>query len=477
MKRFIGTILTSLELFSSVAWGIDPAANISFTLSPTINNYRVLCNVDDSVSRDLLPSITNICQVVMKSKMCRNVPAQDRLNCSEISSESQVNVWDTVSGCAIGVFESVKDLLSFVWDLLKWTFNNATSSEARGKTAERVSAIRAYLHTEYERAYAKTSLPFRKMKAMASMGKAISHLVWDAVKKLAVQEYREFGCLNYAAKSKAMCYLISDIFVPPAIALALIKKGPKFVLTTFPKLIDSIQKKRLANINDRKKRATMPSEVIIKQNYRNVKTQMLNMSQEIEMVPFLKKNLDVDDDTILFLKKKKPEMMASYREALKMLNDKQAWGDYIEKLMKDSYEKIRSDRTAIKDHIEVDKGSMRFWNVQNILRDRFKRRGLSIYGDIANEGEYVPSVKGISWSRDTMFDENANAHILQLDYVMDAMLSARGGEVKTAKEFFEYWNGSEEGRKVWSALFNNDNLMPLSKPRVIRKTFIDNLKK
>ena len=241
MKKFIGAILISLQLFSCVAWarGDDSAERINFMLWPTVDNYRALCNVSDLVTTAGLPNIKNICETIIDSGICRSVPPEDRLNCDKISSEPQFSVDGTVRGCIIGAIDGLTDIALFVWNTLKWAFNNAISSEVRGKTAENLNAIRAYWITEYERAYAKTSPTLsptaRRSKViehmMGNMSKVLVNLIVgikDAVKK----EYHKFGCLNYAAKSKRVCHLVAQIIATKRIVLASPSRAKKIIEKT-----------------------------------------------------------------------------------------------------------------------------------------------------------------------------------------------------------------------------------------------------
>lgn len=173
----------------------------------------------------------SICEVTLESEACQNLPQEDLKNCQELSTSMPSNFWDFIVGCTEGVFESAKDTLSFIWEVLKWSWSNITSSEARSETADHVSEyaniIKLYLHTEYEKSYQETAPPFRSLKAAKNMGGAISKALFDFFNNLIATEYEEFMCMNERAQSQVMCKFVGDIFIPPAAVVALLKGGLK----------------------------------------------------------------------------------------------------------------------------------------------------------------------------------------------------------------------------------------------------------
>ncbi len=216
---------------------------IDFTLTPTLHAYQDLCG--EVPSSNLNTQISAICDIVLKSPICKDVPEEKRLNCHLIENNSQANAWDFLKGCAKGVFESIKNFLNFIWEIMKWVWDNATDSEKRTETVEQASEylniVKLYLHTEFEKAYDNTSSPFRTVKALKSMGGSLANLILKSLTNLVSQKYQELGCLNFEAKSQVVCQFVSDIFAPPAAAIALIKFGPK-VIKSFPNLKEAFSK-------------------------------------------------------------------------------------------------------------------------------------------------------------------------------------------------------------------------------------------
>lgn len=187
--------------------------------------------VDPLSQPSIEKQMTAMCSVALKSEACLSLPEEDLRDCTMVSQGIQTNFWDFIVGCTEGVFESAKETLSFIWEVLKWTWSNLTSSEARSETVDQVSEyaniIKLYLHTEYEKSYQETAPPFRTIKAVKSMGGAISKALYDFLKNLVIDQYEEFNCLNEKAQSQVMCKFIGDIFIPPAAVLAMLKGGIK----------------------------------------------------------------------------------------------------------------------------------------------------------------------------------------------------------------------------------------------------------
>lgn len=196
------------------------------------------CKSPVHVNNNITSLNSTVCDVLIKSEACKEVPSKDLLICKNDSVENKTNLWTLVQSCAVGVFESVEDLLKFIWDIMTWVGESASSGE---KISEYSQMTKLYLHTEYQKAYAKTSPPMQNLKAAAQMGEAVSSLLLKSIQNIISENYQEFGCLNANARSRVTCKLIGSIFVPPAGAITLIKQGPK-ALNEVRKLKEAIAK-------------------------------------------------------------------------------------------------------------------------------------------------------------------------------------------------------------------------------------------
>ncbi len=216
---------------------------VRLSLSSTIHAFEKICNVEGISNLNLYNKMQGICDVVIRSDVCKDVKKEDLLRCETIDKESQVDLWEFLKGCAQGVLDSIEEILKFLWDILKWVGSHLTSSDAWVKTGDNVSEYsnmaKSYLHSEYEKAYAKSSSPLesvRKIKAAMKMSAAISEMVVGSISNMISNEYKEFGCLNFEAKSNAVCTFIGTVAIPPAGLFALIKYGPVIAAKKFPNI-------------------------------------------------------------------------------------------------------------------------------------------------------------------------------------------------------------------------------------------------
>ena len=177
------------------------------------------------------------------------------LNCEAETPESESqNLWDVVKGCRGGFLDSLGEILSFVWNIMKWIWRNATSSESRSQTSSSVSgalsgasqwaseymdSAQLYLHAEYQRAYDETSekLPkiVRRAQALKNTVGAVGTFAFSRISQVINDQVEKFQCLPPDEKASAFCHLATTILVPPTGAIALIKFGPK-ALKQIPKL-------------------------------------------------------------------------------------------------------------------------------------------------------------------------------------------------------------------------------------------------
>ena len=230
-----------------VITSLQQKGKIPFSLLPTLHAYQDLCpNINPS---NLDKQMVDICNVVLKSPICKDIPKEKQLNCKELSNQPKISAWEWefLKGCTKGVLNSIKNFLRFMWEIMRWAWKNATSSEQRSKTAQQVNeysnSIKLYLNTEYEKAYDKTSPPFRSVKALKSMAGSLADLVIRTITDLLSQKYQEMGCLNTEAKSEMLCQFLGEIFIPPVAAISLIKYGPK-AIKQFPNLKNAFAKNK-----------------------------------------------------------------------------------------------------------------------------------------------------------------------------------------------------------------------------------------
>ncbi|MCY4524218.1 MAG: hypothetical protein OXB84_05730, partial [Halobacteriovoraceae bacterium] len=97
-----------------------------------ITNYMEICRDYDPPLAHLADHFEDVCNVVIQSEVCQSVEdKKDLYQCRSIESvSSHDNLWPLIKGCAPGAFESVKDIVIFVGDLVNWIiFHTVTPKE------------------------------------------------------------------------------------------------------------------------------------------------------------------------------------------------------------------------------------------------------------------------------------------------------------------------------------------------------------
>ena len=176
------------------------------------------------------------------------------------------------------------------------------------------------------------------------------------------------------------------------------------------------------------------------------------------------------------LMSRKPNMKSAHKKALDMFSDMQAWADYTTKLMESVYHKMLASGDATLVQTARD-GFMSRDVFINVLRERFRNRGLEIseipkkLGALENDVFQAYLAKGPIWDRPMAGSYHGEySHLLQIDYAIDAMLSASDGKVKNAQEFFDFWGDSEDGLEVWNVIFDIVKEGLLSRPDYVTST-------
>ena len=168
-----------------------------------------------------------LCETVTTSSACEAVEKEDRLDCSNPSQSKEFDTIDFFAGCAVGLFDSVTELLSFIWDVLEWVWEKGTHpSDTYQEASEYAESVKLYLTTEYDKAYDQVSSPFKSVKAAKAVAGKIAERLFNTIQQALYTEYLEFGCLNFRARMEMMCKLAGEFIIPPAAAFALLKKGP-----------------------------------------------------------------------------------------------------------------------------------------------------------------------------------------------------------------------------------------------------------
>ncbi|HLT23014.1 MAG TPA: hypothetical protein VKZ84_06215 [Bacteriovoracaceae bacterium] len=497
---WIRLILSIFVIHSSFIWASD-LTSLKLknpNLIPTIHNYENIC--EEAGILPTVDSLNSMCEIVVKNEMCSKVPQDDLLDCNSLDNSFLTNQWDFITGCAKGVFNSVKDTLNFFWEIMKFTWENATSSEVRAKTADASSeflhSTKLYLHTEYQKAYAKASPPMKQMKALSSMGGAIGSLVVNKISEFVAAEYEEFGCLNQKAKSSMLCGIVGDIFIPPAGVVALLKYGkvavkeyPKLsrifdlskktgyakTLSMYPKLRKSYEE--LGKEIPTAKSISHPREINFKasDNFRPIKAEEM------------KRRADQLD----------PTMGEAITAAYNSLNDPEELTKYFKELHQETVERMiakgRPEDLALLKEGKISKQAMNVVLVKR-LKDRgdnqfttivldpkgltLKYKGDSLDGEtlVSAPDKFRAAVKSGPFF-DRAFDDadryghGAFTHIMQRDIVSKSVAKATNNNPQ------EFWGflGSKKGINWWADLFDSGNSDSFNRPETLRKFIGHNL--
>ncbi len=190
-----------------------------------------------------------ICEVIIASKTCKSVENKsDLMDCDNLNETTSFDPYSLLAGCSIGLFNSMKELMSFLWNVVKGTFEVAKHPiETAGEAKEYLESVRLYLVSEYDKAYDEADWPLRDMKAGLAVSGIVAGKLVKAITDYLDKEYAEYGCLNYQARTETLCKVASDFILPPAAALSLFKYGGNI---TKIKDIDKILKKPF-NVTDR----------------------------------------------------------------------------------------------------------------------------------------------------------------------------------------------------------------------------------
>lgn len=232
-KKII-TFLFITQLAFSQAIGTDEfilnlkqSGRLGILDSPSIEIFKNTCT---EMQGDIVEGLElkYFCEVITNSEICKSQKKEDLLNCSNFEESREFDVIDFFAGCTTGLFNSAKELLSFIWDAMKWMWDKGTSpGKSYQEASEYIDSVKLYLVAEYDKAYDKESSPFRSAKAAKAIGSSIAKMLYKGIQEYLYKEYQEFGCLNFEARSEVMCKVAGDFIIPPAAAFAFLKMGPK----------------------------------------------------------------------------------------------------------------------------------------------------------------------------------------------------------------------------------------------------------
>ena len=147
------------------------------------------------------------------------------MNCNQYENSTDFHGGRFLLGCLKGiVIDAPIALMKFVWETLKWVWDTGTHPvETYQEASEYIESAKLYLATEYDKAYDRSSRPFRRTKAVSAVSGAVSNMFIKSIQDYLSAEYKEFGCLSFQARTNRVCKIIAEIGLP----VGAIKLGPK----------------------------------------------------------------------------------------------------------------------------------------------------------------------------------------------------------------------------------------------------------
>lgn len=464
-----------LSLFLLVTLYHSQVVAREFSFNPTVNTYQEVCLTEGI--RPVSSSLKAMCQVIVKSKTCKAVPAGDLLRCSEIERPIALNSWEYIKGCAKGALNSVEEMLKFLWSIMELVWDGDKRGNLASEASEFMSMTKLYLHTEYQKAFAKSTPPMRETKAVMAMGGTIGSLVLDKVSELVANEYDEFGCLNSGAKSKYLCKVLGDVFIPPAGIVALIKVGPKLAMKQFPHL-----KKAAAPPKKAVPKTLFAQYPNLQKTIDNIKISGGSSITHPREIPFEKSN-EFRPIKAQEMRKRAEDLPPNIQNSIvavyNTLGDKKTLETYFKNLVKESAEWM-AQKGRPQDLELLKKGVVSEHAMSVILIKRFKASGDNQFttmmprrsektisvgaknikaSDMASYNDAFRTAIRTGPFMDRVFEgKTANRyghgvinHMIQRDIVKDVLKKEMKGK---PQEFYNYL-GSKKGVNWWSDLFDS----------------------
>lgn len=241
----IRCLLLSIILFMNHVWAftfVPEEAQETFKLVDfdyqfsTVGSYMNLCHLERSdIGKITEANYQNMCQFVLKSKGCEQIPADERVSCRDIADNKIDTLsWGFIKNCGMGLLNSLVDFFAFIKDMVVWTLENFDSK----KRQERVlgakqfnQSMQNYIAIEYYKAMAKypESDHNRKLKATKDVFFSVMKIAVEKITQMIDDKYTNFGCLKPDVRSEKVCQAFGDLIMPPAMLFAVISKGPVLI--------------------------------------------------------------------------------------------------------------------------------------------------------------------------------------------------------------------------------------------------------
>lgn len=194
-------------------------------------------------------SYGQICEVLRKSELCKDVEPEDQIKCKD-NEENQIDVFSFgfLYNCGAGLVESLVDLFKFLVGAIKgilgYTFDSETRNEVNQALGEYYDSFTNYLAVEFDKARDETDSDFAAVKMVAGN---LLKTMFTKLKEEIENSYYGLGCYNQSARAERLCKVIGDVIMPPVVALKLIFNGPKWAKRIIAAVSNKVDDVRLVN--------------------------------------------------------------------------------------------------------------------------------------------------------------------------------------------------------------------------------------
>ncbi len=198
-----------------------------------VNTYEHLTcqQVDIDNESDLEKVWPSMCEIVIKSDLCKDVERKDKVNCYD-SDENSLNIksFKFVRNCGIGfIYDSLKDFLIFMKDMVvgvgSFIIDGEYRQEVVAQAGEYWDSLKNYIAIEYAKEYDKTQ---SRVAAIKNISGSFISLIFEKMAEVISRSYYKLGCYNQEKRQRLVCKALGDFVMPPVAALGLIFKGPAF---------------------------------------------------------------------------------------------------------------------------------------------------------------------------------------------------------------------------------------------------------
>ena len=200
-----------------------------------------LC-LDNKCGLGLSSQAQNICESLINSPLCEGIDEKLKKQCPD-QDNAIVDFGQAVWGC---LRYSVWEMLTAVWEIMKWIGRYAVGDDETHQQAEKaLSSVKLYLNTEYQKAHDKASPPRKSVKAAMAVSGVLAKLLYQSIEDMISQDIEQWPCLNTQGKSAKVCDYLMMLGGTGISAWQMIKLSKKLMLSRRLKKASNAKKAQL----------------------------------------------------------------------------------------------------------------------------------------------------------------------------------------------------------------------------------------